>query len=145
MVTPVIWEAAASVLRAGCRPPVSIDLLMDAEEHMKMGDLQRATVETAMSCEVFLRNLLAESLPSSLQPSVSQYIDDANIRQVLEKFIRDILSPEEIKIVDKIRSKLHKLFDTRNSIVHKGNGADLTQPLCKGWLEAVASLLEIRT
>jgi len=144
MVTPAIWETAGCALRAGRRPPVYIDLLMDAEDHMKMGDLPRAAVEIAMSCEVFLRSLLADSLPPALQPSVSQYIDDANIRQVLENFSRDILSTEELKVVKRIKRELHKLFDARNAIVHKGITADLTQPLCKSWLEAATLFLEIR-
>lgn len=144
MVTSEIWKAVASALKTNQNPPVFVDLVMDAEEHLKRGDLQRATVEMAMGCEVFLRKLVAESLPSGLQPSVAAYVDDANIRPVLEKFVQDFLNSEEHDQLKRIKSKLHQLFDLRNSIVHKGQAAALSLGVCEQFLEVSKKLVNLR-
>ena len=145
MVTPDIWEEAGTSLKLEVTPPVFIDLIMDAAEHIKLGDLRRAIIDMAIACEVFLRMLLAKSLPPDLQACIVTYVDDANIRPVLEKFVPDILSKAERKELDKIRSKLHALFDIRNEIVHKGRVSELTKERCDAFLEATKELVALRT
>jgi hypothetical protein len=145
MVTLENWEAVGTSLRAGRTPPVFVDVIMDATEHLKLGDLQRATVEMAMGCEAFLRTLVAESLPSGLQASIINYVDDANIRPVLEKFMPDILSAIEYDNMKKIIKKLHELFDSRNTIMHKGQAATLTKGGCEAFLIAAKKLLSLRS
>lgn len=145
MVTLENWEAVGTSLRAGCTPPVFVDLVMDATEHLKLGDLQRATVEMAMGCEAFLRMLVAESLPSDLQTSIIAYVDDANIRVLLEKFLPDILSAIELDKIKKIIKSLHELFDTRNALVHKGQVTTLTKERCEAFLIAAKKLLSLRS
>lgn len=144
IITSQIWEAAASALQTGNPSPLHVDFLMDATEHVKLGAFQRAIVETAMGCEVFLRNLVAENLPPDLQPAVSRYVDEANIRPVMDKFVPDILSSKERDILKKIRSKLQQLFDMRNAIVHKGKAVSLTKELCEKFLDAATLLVAIR-
>ncbi|WP_306532800.1 hypothetical protein [Geobacter sp.] len=142
-VTPEMWEAAGDSLKVGCSPPVYIDLMMDAAEHIKLDDFQRATVDMAIACETFLRMLVAKNLPDNIQPSVASYIDDANIRQVLEKFVPEILGKSGKTDLGNIKSKLHSLFDTRNGIVHKGRTAQLSKELCDTYLEATRKLLSL--
>jgi hypothetical protein len=145
MVTPEMWAEVEYSLKQGCIPPVYIDLMMDAAEHIKLDDLQRATVDMAIACETFLRMLVAKSLPSSLQSSVATYIDDANIRQVLEKFVPETLNEADRKELDKIKSTLHTLFDTRNNLVHKGQVSGLTKGLCEAFLETTKKLVKLHT
>ena len=142
-VTSAMWEATGDSLKARCTPPVYIDLMMDAAEHIKLDDLQRATVDMAIACETFLRMLVAKNLPDNIQSSVASYIDDANIRQVLEKFVPEILSNPGKNDLKKIKNKLHTLFDTRNGIVHKGRTAQLTKELCESFLETTRKLLSL--
>jgi len=143
IVTSETWEAVASALQAERTPPVFVDLVMDAAEHLKMGDLQRATVEMAMGCEAFLRMLVAESLPPGLHAPIAAYVDDANVRPVLEKFVPAILSPEGLRELEKIKSKLHQLFDLRNSIIHKGDTAALSKEHCEKFLEVSKKLIRL--
>lgn len=145
MVTPETWEVVASALQANRTPPVYVDLVMDATEHLKMGDLLRATVEMAMGCEIFLRTLVAERLPTDLHASIAEYLDDANVRRVLDKFFPDILNPEELLHLKKIKSELHQLFDLRNMIVHKGHKAALSREHCEKFLKVSKKLLSLRS
>jgi hypothetical protein len=145
IVTPEVWEEVRSSLDSGLAPPVYADLVMDAIEHIKLGDLQRAVVDVAIACESFLRTLVAVSLPTGLQDSIITYIDDANIRPILDKFIPDILDPLEKKELDKIKGKLHAIFDVRNKIVHKGSGSGVTAEMCRGYIETAKRLIALRT
>jgi len=140
-VTQEMWAAVGASLQGGHTPPVYIDLMMDAAEHIKLDDFQRATVDMAIACETFLRMLVTKNLPDNIQFSVASYIDDANIRQVLEKFVPQMLDDTGKKDLGKIKIKLHSLFDTRNGIVHKGETAKLTRELCGNFLETTRKLL----
>ena len=144
MVTPEVWEEVRSSLDFGLVPPIYVDLVMDATEHIKLGDLQRAVVDMAIACESFLRTLVAVSLPTGLQNSIVTYIDDVNIRPILDKFIPDILDSLEKKELDKIKGKLHALFDVRNKIVHKGSGSGVTAEMCREYLETAKRLIALR-
>jgi hypothetical protein len=140
MVTPKNWTDVEISLKQGCNPPLYIDLIMDASEHIELNDFSRAIVDTAIACETFLRMIVGRSLPPSLRTSVATYIDDANIRQVIRKFVPEILNNAERREFDKIKNKLHALFDTRNNIVHKGQVSNLTNELCEGFLEMAKKL-----
>jgi hypothetical protein len=142
-VTSETWSKVEYALKDQCAPPVYIDLMMDASEHLQLDDFQRTTVDLAIACETYLRMLVSKNLPVNLPSSLSSYIDDANIRQVLDKFVIDILGESELKILKKIRKKLHRLFDTRNKIVHKGESNGLTKELCIEFLETTRNLFVI--
>lgn len=143
MVTAEMWADVENSLKQGCTSPVYIDLMMDASEHIKLAGLQRATVDIAIACETFLRMILARTLPANLRPAVVTYIDDANIRQVIEKFIPEVLNETERKDFDRIKSKLHILFDNRNKILHKADMSGLTKKVCESFIEIANKLFEI--
>lgn len=143
-VTGEIWNHADSALKKGLKPPVFVEFEFDAIEHIQLGDLQRGIVDMAVACETFLRMLVAQSLPSNLNRSVSEYVDDTNIRLVLRKFVPEILTATERKQLKKIESKLHELFDVRNDILHKGRIEQLTSRDCHRFLEATSKLLALR-
>ena len=145
MITPKMWQEVESSLKMKCQPPIFIDLTMDAIEHINVGDLKRAIVDMAIACESFLRMIVEKSLPNGLQVSIATYIDDANIRPVLEKFVPDILNEKERKEFNKIKSKLHELCDLRNNIVHKGQSSELTEERCNSFLRTTKRLLGLRT
>jgi predicted transglutaminase-like cysteine proteinase len=118
--------------------------MFDAIEHLKLGDLQRAVVDMAVSCESYLRLLIANNLPVDLLNSIKEYIDDVNIRPVLMKFVPEIFNEEERKRLQKIEGALNKLFDTRNDILHAGRAEHLTMPDCEKYLKATRELIRLR-
>lgn len=142
-VTSDMWKSASEALQKSESPPIYVELLFDGIEHIKLGDFQRAIVDMAVACETYLRTLVANSLPASLSSAVKQYIDDANVRQVLTKFIPEILTEEENKNLEKIESSLHKLFDTRNDIVHTGKTVQITADDCQKYVDVTSRLFLI--
>jgi len=142
-VTSQIWKDVDSALQTGANPPISIELMFDGIEHMKLENLERAVVDFAVACESCLRTILAYSLPTRLSSSVKKYIDDAKVRSVLTKFVPELLDEEERKRLKKMESTLHQLFDTRNDIVHTGRAADLNLRDCDKYLEVTKALLAL--
>jgi len=142
-ITSEIWENTSSVLQKGIDPPIYIELMFDGIEHAKAGDFRRAIIDMAVACEVYLRTLVSRSLPSGLNNAIMEYIDDANIRPVLTKFIPEILNGEGKKSLKKLTSPLHSLFDIRNKIVHTAKQIEITQDECQKYLAVTRELFLI--
>jgi hypothetical protein len=142
-VTLAEWEEAGHALKQRIYSPVFYDLMFDAIEHFRLGDLQRSVVDAAVACESFMRGKVMEQLPSGLSNTVRRYIDGANIRQVLIRFYPEILNDNETKVLKTVSSVLHQLSDARNTILHSGYKADLTSDQCHKYLEATQKLISI--
>jgi hypothetical protein len=134
-VTLAEWNEAERVLGNGIRSPVFYDLMFDAMEHFRLGDLQRSVVDVAVACESFMR--------VKVKPYLPDVTDETNIRQVLNHFFPKTLSTDETRLLESIRYILHQLFTARNSILHSGNKADLTSSECQKYLEATEKLISI--
>jgi hypothetical protein len=143
-ITAREWKRVESALRAELKPPVFLELLFDAIEHIKLGDIRRAIVDMAVACETYLRMVVADSLPAHLSAAIRQYVDDANIRSVLTRFIPEILNDQERTQLGKIQSRLHSLFDCRNEILHFGRLPDNAADDCEAYLEATRRLFQIK-
>lgn len=137
-----IWVNIAKALKKNNEPPVYYDLLSDAIEHKKISDLQRALVDLAVAGEVFMRSQLMIRLPKNLQPSIKDYVDDASIRKVIKTFFPELLSGDGKRGFKKIKSKLHKIFDERNNILHSGKTQDLLDSDLKKYIEVVEKLIQ---
>lgn len=142
-VTVAEWNEVEQTLQNGLSSPVYYDLLFDAEEHLRHEDLQRAAVDGAVACESFLRQRMLQHLPVNLQVGIRDYIDEANINTVLNRFLPLIFDDEEMKVVKGIKSSLHDLFTARNKILHSGRKDDLSLPECQKYLEVTRKLLAI--
>lgn len=149
IVTLAIWKEVERSLQNGETAPIYYDFLFDAGEHFKHGDYNRAVIDAAVACETYLRTCVNQELPEELGVAFREYIDDANIRQVLKYFLDGILSEVQKKRLSKIRTGLHKLFDARNDLMHSGHFRDrkskqirdLTEDDCRGFLETARKLI----
>lgn len=143
-ITPEIWTTVDVALQSDERPPVFIELMFDAIEHLAMGELHRATVDMAVACECYLRMIVTNSLPIGTSGSIREYLDEASIRIVLTKFAPEILNQKELGELKTIVGTLHQLFDLRNKIVHAGQIAGLKSQDCSRYLTATQKLLTLR-
>jgi len=134
----------SDALEDGLKPPVFNDLMFDGEEHLKTGDLQRAVVDLAVACESFMRIMVMQQLPDNLSDALRKYIDEANIRQVLNHFFPEILNEDESRLLKRINSDLQRLFAARNTILHSGYKEDLTLSDCQKFLDVTRKLISIR-
>jgi len=134
-VTLPKWHEAEHTLKNGVRSPVFYDLMFDAMEYFRLGDLQRSVIDSAVAGESFMR--------AKVKPYLPDVTDETNIRQVLNHFFPRILKADEVRLLEGIRSILHQLFTARNSILHSGNKADLTPSECQKYLEVTQKLVSI--
>ena len=144
-VTMEEWKATDMALRKGLRPPVYWDLKFDAAQHLYHGNPQRAVIDMAVACETYLRATVMQALPDCLGSTVRTCIDQANIRQYINKFFPEVLSELETRRYSKsLKSNLHKLFNLRNTILHSGPTGELKVEECRLLLDATNQLLTIR-
>jgi hypothetical protein len=144
-VTEVCWNDTGRALTGGLEPPVYYDLMFDGEEHLRIGDFKRSAVDCAVACEAFLRIWVGQHLPVDLSDAVRQYVNDANIRQVLKRFFPEILDGKQAKLLQQLRSDLQRLFDARNTILHSGCMENLTPDDCQTFLIATQRLISMET
>lgn len=137
------WDKVQFALQSRLEPPVYYDLMFDAVEHIEISDLQRAVVDMAVACEAYMRKAVMQRLPQALSQNVYRYIDEANIRQVLNHFFPDTLNDDERKTLKSMNSNLQNLFNSRNTILHSGRKAGLTQEECNKYLETTRKLLAL--
>ena len=136
------WNRAQNALKNNEIPPAHIDLMSDAIKHFNARDLQRCVVDLAVACEAFLRAKVADKMPSDTPHSFRVYLDEVNIRRLMDRFINDILDENEKKVFSKVKSNLNQLFDARNKLAHIGTKDDITVEQCLVFLKTVYSLIE---
>jgi hypothetical protein len=142
-ITLPIWHDVEATIKRGQEPPVYIDSMFDGIEQLKVGNLQQSVVYLAVACEAFMRTKVIQNLPQGLTTALVKYIDEANIRQVQERFFKDTLNDEQTKLLESINSRLHQLFDARNTILHSGHKEDLTSADCEQYIQATKKLIAI--
>ncbi|MCB9422123.1 MAG: hypothetical protein H6667_20140 [Ardenticatenaceae bacterium] len=138
------WNEIESVLSQGIDSPIYHDLKHDGKVHLMSGDLYRAVVDLAVACETYMRFSFLKKLSQELNPTLLTFIEEANISQYLNKFFPSILDDYDKKRFKEIKSDLHKLFNSRNKVVHMGEIHGLTEATCRKFAEVTDELLSIK-
>lgn len=126
------WEKVEELANQGANPPIHSILYSDALDCMDNGDYRRALVDMSVSCEVFMRSKVIDSLPHGTSPKVSKLIDEANINQIIHHLFPDILEPESREEYQKnIKKELSSQFDKRNKLMHAAQFTDITPETCQ--------------
>jgi len=142
-ITLSIWRDVETTLKLGQESPVYIDSMFDGIEQFRVGNLQQSVVYLAVACESFMRARVMQNLPEGLTAAVVRYIYEANIRQIQEHLFKDTLNDVQAKLLKSINSRLHQLFDARNTILHSGYKQDLTPADCQKYVQATKNLVSI--
>jgi hypothetical protein len=142
-VTTPIWDETSDILSSGQTPPIFYDLLYDAMAHLDRGDLRRTVLDAAISAETYMRIIVRQGLPPGLDDPLQTYINDANIRQVANKFFPARLDAQQKRRYKTIASNLHRMFDDRNDIAHSGHKEGLTAQYCQKVTDSVHTLLSL--
>ncbi|MEW6716257.1 MAG: hypothetical protein AB1345_01955 [Chloroflexota bacterium] len=140
-VTKKEWNEVQVALQEGQTSPIYYDLMFDAVEHMKIGDLQRSVVDLAISCESLLRKIVTQNLPIGLNDAMTNYISNAKINWFLDKFFPQILQPPNALIFSNMKGKLKDLFQARNDIVHSRKPVLITLNECGEFIKVTKELI----
>jgi hypothetical protein len=144
-VTVEVWNKVSEVLNAGESPPIFYDLLYSAMARLERGDLRRTIIDAAAAAETFMREAVQAGLSAGLDASLEEYSEDTTIRPVINKFFQKCLDAEQEDTYKKTikKSNLHKLFDDRNDIMHKGQWERLTESRCQKLIKSVRELVSL--
>ncbi|KAF5428874.1 hypothetical protein C5S36_16215, partial [Candidatus Methanophagaceae archaeon] len=135
------WQEIQSKL--GSQPPIYVEFKHDAEENIRLGDYRRSLVDLAIACEIFLRFAVLQRIPVELNTKQTADIEEANVRQYIEKFFPEIIDEATNKQFKNLTSDLHFLFDRRNKLVHMGKDKGIDKKLCLRLLKVTQELLSI--
>jgi hypothetical protein len=135
---------AQAALQRGESAPIWFDLVFDAGEHLKLGDLNRTVVDLAVGCEVYMKRRTMEALPQGLSESARRHLDRARVRDRGYKMFEETLSAAAVQQFLPLRNSLDELFDARNTVVHGGANANLVEADCLAYRATALALISLR-
>jgi hypothetical protein len=118
--------------------------LHDAEASIRHGYHEKAILELAMACEIYLRYSVSRFIPVGTPKELATYIEEANINQYISKFFKSLIPNERLGDYKRLAKDLSSLMSRRNTYVHMGHmdGANLDH--CRRYTKAAKSLFAIR-
>jgi hypothetical protein len=137
------WDAIQRRLKSNDISPLYYEYYFDGILHKKEKDTKRAVIDFAVSCEVYLRNKVTQSLPMELEDSIVGVIDEVPIRRVIENIFPTLLSSTGKQIYKKLISALHQLFDERNKVLHEGTPKNLSEENIERFFRTSEELLRL--
>ncbi len=134
------WNDIQRSLTRNETPPSYISLKHDAEESMSHKDYVKAIIELAMSCEIFLRNMVLQGLSNNIPSNIMSAIEELNITQYVNKHFKVLVPKKKLTEYNKLAKELTSLFNKRNSILHMGNSEGATLDNCQRYLKLSKTL-----
>ncbi|MBA3756002.1 MAG: hypothetical protein H0X02_07165, partial [Nitrosomonas sp.] len=95
-LTPVVtvaqWKLIQERLAKSIELPMHIKFKFDAQESMRIGNYERAIIELALACEIYVRRSYSDYLPKKqLHGEVIKHIEKASISHYLKHFFSQII------------------------------------------------------
>jgi hypothetical protein len=137
------WYEIQSRLSVGSLPPVYVERKHDAEESIRLGNYRQSLVDLTIACETFLRSSVLQRLPAELSSKLTVYIEEANIRQYVNRFFPEAIDATANQQFKRLKPDLHSLLDRRNKLVHMGKDDGIDEKLCLRFLKMTQDLFSI--
>lgn len=143
-VTTDEWKQLNLHAAAEAEPPMHTVLLGDARHCIDVGDYRRALIDLSVACEVYLRTVVIDSLPSGVHKEVVRLIEEANINQYVEHMFPALLTDEARKIYKRsVKEDLKSLSSRRNKLMHVAALEGATHQNCERYRQAVEALFSL--
>lgn len=145
VVTEAEWKLTQDRLASNIELPMYMKFKFDAQEWMRIGNYERAIIELALACEIYVRYSFFDYLPKDqLYDEVIKYIERANISLYLQHFFKKIIVDKERTKFTEVKNVILKLMEERNSYMHMGFMKHATPEMSKKYLSAVEDLFAIQ-
>lgn len=143
-VTKDQWEKASERLASGEGLPMHLRFLHDAETSVKNGQYEKAILELAMACEIYLRHSVFDFIPEGTHSELKRYIEEANINRYVSKFFKSFVPADMLIEYNRLTGELSSLMSRRNSYVHMGKMDDANVETCRRFIGSTKRLFTIR-
>lgn len=142
-ITKEHWEKTLEHLLNGDVIPMHLRFLNDAKASTRNGQYEKAIIELAMACEIYLRYSVFEFIPDSTPEQLKSYIEEANINQYASKFFKGLVPYSQTSNYKKIAKDISSLMSRRNSYVHMGILNDADEAQCRRFTDMAEQLFKI--
>lgn len=143
-ITKEAWLRVCELAFRGISPPIYSELYHDALDCIDAGDYRRALIDLSVSCEVFLRSCVLDTLPSDLSESARNLIELANVSQYFSHLFPELLTDDQKRVFkEDIKDELRSLFSKRNDLMHAASVEAATLANCKRFALVVRKLLHL--
>lgn len=143
-ITKEDWENALMHLQNGDVIPMHHRFLHDAKASIRYRQYEKAIIELAMACEIFLRYSAFEFIPKTTPEPMKTYIEEANINQYVSKFFKNYVPSNEYSNYKRLAKDISSLMSRRNSYVHMGVLNDANADLCQRFASMTEKLFKIK-
>ena len=137
------WEVAQVRLVNGRSIPLHLHFLHLARQSFRNGEFEKSILETALSCEVYIRYSVFEFMPEDLSEEMTAYIEEANINQYVSRFFHSLVPNDQLSAYKKLKKDINSLMSKRNSYVHMGSMNGATPENCKRFIRCAKELSQI--
>jgi uncharacterized protein (UPF0332 family) len=137
------WNTAQAHLSNNAELPMHIRFLHDADTSIENQLYEKAILELALSCEIYLRYSVFKTIPDTLSAELHAYIEEANINQYVGRFFKSLVDTSAESDYKRLTKELSSLISRRNSYVHMGVMDDANQDRCIRYSTAVKKLFSV--
>lgn len=142
-ITKEDWKDSEAHLKNGDTLPLHLRFFHDAKASTRNGQYEKAIIELAMACEIYLRYQVFEFIPESTPEEVKTYIEEANINKYISQFFKSLISKSQSANYKKVAKDISSLMSRRNSYVHMGKLQDADETLCQRFINTAEALFKI--
>lgn len=142
-ITKEDWKNAEDHLKNGDTLPLHLRFFHDAKSSKRNGQYEKAIIELAMACEIYLRYQVFEFIPESTPQELKKYIEEANINKYVSQFFNSLVPESKRSAYKKVAKDISSLMSRRNSYVHMGELHDADERLCRRFIDTAEELFKI--
>jgi hypothetical protein len=137
------WDKAEEHLRRGDVIPMHIRFMHDAKTSRRNEQFEKAIIDTAMACEIYLRYSVFEHVPDATPKKIRKYIEGASVSQYINHFFKDLVPKDSATSYKKVAEELSSLMDKRNQYLHMGLMHDSSDAQCSRFIDVAERLFGI--
>lgn len=122
------WAHIETVLETGVTPPVWFDYMVEAEQRFHNLDFSGCVLSSAIACETLARACYFHLLGTPIHPTAAELVDRTAAQAIISRW-------KKLTGID-VDGKVHKIFDTRNRLVHSGRADVIDEAMARDTLTA---------
>jgi len=143
-ITKEDWKSVGDHLKNGDTLPLHLRFFHDAIATTRNGQYEKAIIELAMACEIYLRYQVFEFIPEHTPEEFRKYIEEANINKYVSQFFKSLVPESQKSTYKKVANDIASLMSRRNSFVHMGVLHDANEDLCRRFITTAEDLFKIK-
>lgn len=128
------WTHIEKVLRNELTPPVWFDYMVEAEQRFYNLDFSGCVLSSAIACETLARACYFYLIGTPIHPTAAEMVDRTAAQAIIGRW-------KKLTGID-VDGKVHRIFDTRNRLVHSGRADVIDETMARDTLTAAWTFVD---